>query len=127
MKAKLYQAVMAYIGNFMLTAESQERLRETFRAIDTNGDGVLERDELIEGYIRSGIDRLQAEQVVKDLLLVADLNGDGKINYSEFLMATLKKEEAVSEERLRGAFRMIDKVPNCLAKPGVGRERNDLG
>ena len=38
----------------------------------------------------------------------ADVNGDGHIDYSEFITATYKKDLLLSTENLRGAFEIFD-------------------
>ena len=40
---------------------------------------------------------------------IADIDGNGQIDYSEWLMATLNKKSLVSEEKLRTAFSYFDK------------------
>lgn len=37
-----------------------------------------------------------------------DLNGDGEIDYSEFLAAAINKESLLDEERLISAFKSFD-------------------
>ncbi len=37
-----------------------------------------------------------------------DIDGDGEVNYSEFLMASLNQNALLSSERLELAFRMFD-------------------
>ena len=34
----------------LATKKEKEEMLKTFQALDTNGDGVLSRDELIQGY-----------------------------------------------------------------------------
>lgn len=38
-----------------------------------------------------------------------DLDGNGTIDYTEFVMATINESNLVTEERLKAAFRMFDK------------------
>ena len=38
-----------------------------------------------------------------------DLNNDGKIEYSEFIVAALDEKNLMSEKRLKAAFDMFDK------------------
>lgn len=38
-----------------------------------------------------------------------DKNNNGTLDYSEFLMATINKEDLFTKRRLKAAFRMFDK------------------
>lgn len=37
-----------------------------------------------------------------------DYNGDGKINYTEFLAATMDTKKLITEEKLRSVFSIFD-------------------
>lgn len=41
-----------------------------------------------------------------------DIDGNGSIDYSEFLMATMNTKNALSEEKLKQAFMMFDADSN---------------
>jgi len=110
--SKLHTAVATYIGNYMQSKEEVEQLRKAFRELDINGDGMLEKEELTQGFIKGGKNKQEAEKLVSDMLKVLDINQDGKVNYSEFLTANLRKTRATNEDSLKGAFDMIDKDRN---------------
>jgi calcium-dependent protein kinase len=38
-----------------------------------------------------------------------DTDGNGAIDYSEFLMATMNEAQLLSQEKLKAAFKMFDK------------------
>ena len=42
------------------------------------------------------------------MLKAADVNGDGRIDYTEFIAAAFQKDLLLSTENLRAAFNMID-------------------
>lgn len=42
------------------------------------------------------------------MLKAADNNGDGKVDYTEFIAAAYRKDELLSQQNLRGAFRLFD-------------------
>jgi calcium-dependent protein kinase len=53
------------------------------------------------------------EDVVKEadrLFKLADQDGNGEIDYSEWQVATINKYGILQEEKLRNAFKMFDKV-----------------
>jgi len=101
---------MAYIANHLQTQENQNKLKLVFQEFDKNGDGVLERDELLEGYIKVGKTMVEASKIVNEILDRIDINKNGTIDYSEFLMANLQQDEATSHSKLKEAFKLFDKV-----------------
>lgn len=82
-------------------------LSRAFKALDKNSDGKLSRDELIEGYRQIMGDLAEAE--VDRIMQIADADGSGEIDYSEFVVATMDKRKLLSNEKLETAFRLFDK------------------
>ena len=82
-------------------------LYKAFKTLDKNSDGKLSRDELIEGY-REIMGDL-AEDEVDRIMRVADSDGSGEIDYSEWVIATINKKKLLSNEKLEAAFNLFDK------------------
>ncbi len=77
---------------------------KTFKALDKDGDGYMVASEMRELMRSMGHTNL-SDQEVQDLIGQADLNGDGKVDYTEF--ATLASKGAGTrvypgEEREKG-------------------------
>jgi calcium-dependent protein kinase len=53
-----------------------------------------------------GVDFNETE--IKEIIKRIDADGDGEINYGEYLMASLNHNSLLSSERLEVAFRMFD-------------------
>jgi calcium-dependent protein kinase len=102
---------MAYIANHLLSQENHNRLENIFSSFDTNKDGVLDRAELINGYEQLGKSKKEATRIVNEIMEKIDLNNNGTIEISEFLMANLTQEDATSQDKLKQAFHLFDKVP----------------
>jgi calcium-dependent protein kinase len=51
-----------------------------------------------------------------------DLDGNGTIDYTEFVMATIDESNLVTTERLKAAFRMFDKDGNGSLSPDEIKE-----
>ncbi len=47
---KLKQAAFSYIASQLISKSEKERLAKIFKAIDSNGDGKLSKDEILNGY-----------------------------------------------------------------------------
>jgi len=103
---KLKKAALHVIAGQMTDAQIKD-LRETFIAMDVNGDGLLTAKELEEGMQKAGMEKLPAEleQILKDV----DSNGSGHIDYTEFLAATLDRKKYIAEDVCWAAFRVFDK------------------
>jgi len=102
---KLKKAALAIIAS-QLSEEKIQKLRETFRALDENGDGMLSEVELKEGLARAGLTEIppDLQEILKDI----DSDGSGVIDYTEFLSATLDKKTYIQEEVCWAAFRLFD-------------------
>ena len=44
-----------------------------------------------------------------------DIDGSGEIDYSEFVMATMDQKKLLSQDKLKKAFKMFDKVRVMLS------------
>lgn len=47
---KLEQATIAFIVNQLISKEDRNKLLSQFQTFDKNGDGVLTKEEIYEGY-----------------------------------------------------------------------------
>ena len=68
-----------------LTAEQVEELKAAFQAMDSNGDGFVTKDELKS--MLSGLGEPVDDSVINEMINVADTNGDGKVDFNEFVAA----------------------------------------
>ena len=68
-----------------LTAEQTEELKKAFAAIDANGDGVISKDEL--STLLKGLGEDVTDDVVTEMMNLADTDGDGKVDFAEFCKA----------------------------------------
>lgn len=61
-----------------------------FIAMDSTGEGQLDKHELRDGFLEfyNG-DYEKAEEVAKDIFKKLDLNNNGQIDYSEFLILSI--------------------------------------
>ena len=68
-----------------ISAEQAEELRKAFGVMDTNGDGVVTKEELKS--LLKGLGEDVNDGVVDEMIAIADDNKDGKIQFEEFVKA----------------------------------------
>ncbi|EGR32359.1 protein kinase domain protein [Ichthyophthirius multifiliis] len=112
-KSKLRAAILQLMANQVINTQEKEQMVQYFDSLDTNGDGMLSREELIQGYTNflNG-DFIKAQQIVEDSFKDLDLDGSGKVEFTEFLVASLQKEKLQSKDRIEQAFKLIDQDNN---------------
>eukprot|EP00828_Plagiopyla_frontata_P008040 TRINITY_DN13920_c0_g2_i1.p3 TRINITY_DN13920_c0_g2~~TRINITY_DN13920_c0_g2_i1.p3 ORF type:complete len:209 (-),score=61.01 TRINITY_DN13920_c0_g2_i1:43-669(-) len=108
-KNKLKTSIMAFIATQIMNSQEQSELRKAFSAMDKDGDGVLDKQEIIDGYFQFYGDKEIAEQIANQLLENVDYNQSGKIDYSEFLVSAMAKEKLLSTQKIEQAFQLFDK------------------
>jgi calcium-dependent protein kinase len=104
---KLQQATLAYIVHNLTKKEDTDNLRRIFINFDDNGDGRLTKDELIKG-LNLILNEEESEKEVNRLMDIIDVDGNGFIEYEEFLRAGLDKKVILTEDNLKTAFQMFD-------------------
>ena len=106
--SKLKQATYAFIASQLLSKNEKEEIDKVFRAMDTNGDGKLSKEEIKNGYAEYFGKSLSDEEI--DILFdKVDADGSGAIDYSEFVVATMNEKNLLSNNKLQSAFKMFDK------------------
>ena len=73
-------------------------MSRAFKALDTNSDGKLSREELINGFRVTHGD--MAEDEVDRILATCDADGSGEIDYSEWIVASVNKRKLLTTEKL---------------------------
>ncbi|KAK3597187.1 hypothetical protein CHS0354_003685 [Potamilus streckersoni] len=83
-----------------------------FEQFDRNGDNRISSEEL--GTVMRGLGQNPTEAEVKELIAELDSNGNGTIEFNEFLkmMSTKAKSTEEEAEELRAAFSKFDKDGN---------------
>ena len=108
-KSTAFQAgVCSIIANLQTKAEDLSELREMFTRLDTNNDGFLSQEELENGMADIAQIFHLREPDVRDWIKAADVNGDGQLDYTEFIAAAYQKDLLLSKKNLQAAFRRFD-------------------
>lgn len=66
----------------------EEELRDAFRCIDTNGDGYVTAEELLDLLMTQG--NTMSLKEASELIRFVDKNGDGRLDYEEFMRVILE-------------------------------------
>ena len=90
----------------LASKEDMADLQRAFKVLDTNNDGMLSKYELTIGY--QPIYGNDAADEVEKIFEKVDIDGSGQIDYSEWVVATIKKENLLTKEKLQDAFNLFD-------------------
>jgi len=97
-----------------MTDLSQEQIaefKEAFSLFDKDGDGTITTKEL--GTVMRSLGQNPTEAELTDMIAEVDQNGNGQIDFNEFLtMMSRKMQENDTEEEIVEAFKVFDKDGN---------------
>jgi len=85
-----------------------ENLKKVFKSFDKCSDGQITYDELKQGLIQFNNTKL-TENEIKDLFSQIDVDQNGKIDYTEFIAATVQESNYNKKEKIFETFSMFDK------------------
>ena len=107
---------------FNLTGEEFEAIKQAFLSVDKDGNGVITEKELVDAALEQIEDCTEEDcQAIKSM---CDLDGDGTINFCEFLemMAQFQYSKEHSEVGLKSMFQAFDKNGDgVLTKDEIAR------
>lgn len=104
----LERAVMAFIVRHTSTNKQANQLRDIFKLMDTNREGRLTYDELLNGYKKFFKNSTLSQEEYMDICKSFDRDGSEYVEFEEFLTAFLKSELILTERNLKYAFDYFD-------------------
>lgn len=104
-KSKLKKAAMNMLIKMADTREI-ENLREEFQKLDLDRTGLINVSELKAAMKQSNIDIPDSE--IDRIIDEVDYFGNHKINYTEFLVATLDVKQFLDENMIQALFSQFD-------------------
>jgi calcium-dependent protein kinase len=104
-QTKIQQATLEYIVSHLATNEEIKILKETFMALDSNGDGKLSIEEVTQALASATSLRLNG---VNEVIKRCDSDHSGFIDYTEFLSASMDWKLFLCNKKLEAAFRAFD-------------------
>jgi len=70
-------------------SEGEEEIREAFKVFDKDGTGFISAAEL--RHVMTNLGEKLTDEEVDEMIREADVDGDGQINYEEFVKMMLAK------------------------------------
>lgn len=108
-KSRFQKEALTVLVKYLNYSQIKE-LKDTFISLDTEKDGFLNFQDIEEGLRLAGFNH--EYKVINSI--ISNLNPEGKINYSEFILATLESKCIIEEENIWNAF-------NHFAQKSEGR------
>jgi len=104
-------SMLTFIVTNIAHKDANDDALKLFKELDSDGDGRLTRNELIDGYRKVYPLRLskEIEDEVDLILAQLDTNNSGSIDFSEYLVAAMRRERVLSHKKLTAAFNAFDK------------------
>uniref|UniRef100_A0A0D9WKB3 non-specific serine/threonine protein kinase n=1 Tax=Leersia perrieri TaxID=77586 RepID=A0A0D9WKB3_9ORYZ len=90
-----------------LSEEEIVGLKEMFKSLDTDNSGTITLEELRAGLPKLGTKISESE--LRQLMEAADVDGNGSIDYVEFISATMHMNRLEKDDHIYKAFGYFDK------------------
>ena len=105
-----------------LTEEQIAEFKEAFSLFDKDGDGTITTKEL--GTVMRSLGQNPTEAELQDMINEVDVDGNGTIDFPEFLSLMARKmKDTDTEEELIEAFKVFDRDGNGLISAAELRYR----
>ncbi|XP_058072446.1 calcium-dependent protein kinase 19-like [Magnolia sinica] len=109
-----------------LSEEEIKGLKLTFTEMDSDKSGTITYEELKAGLAQLGSKLSEAQ--VKQLMSAADIDGNGTIDYNEFITATMRRHRLERDDSLYKAFQYFDKDKRgFITRDELQRAMNEYG
>ncbi|CAL0329643.1 unnamed protein product [Lupinus luteus] len=102
------------IADFLSTEEVED-LKDMFKKMDSDNDGIVSIEELKVGFQSFGSQLADSE--VQMLIEAVGTNGKSTLDYGEFIAVSLHLKRLANDEHLRKAFSYFDKDGDGYIEP----------
>ena len=100
-------------SNDQISEDKINEFKEAFNIFDKDRDGYITTKEL--GFLMKNLGQSPSEAELQDMINEVDIDGNGTIDFKEFLGIMVRKmRESDSEEELIEVFKIFDKDGNGL-------------
>ena len=104
----IQETALAYLVHNFPQMKDVVNACKLFNQIDVNGDGKINKDELLKGLQN----KIKSDTLKKDVDIIfqnIDMDNNGYIEYEEFVRAAVSKEHFIDTKVIQFAFRYFDK------------------
>ncbi|CAG9329287.1 unnamed protein product [Blepharisma stoltei] len=105
-QSMIEKAIFSYVVKQFSNFSEEKEYIKIFKSLDTNNDGSIGKEELIEGC---KILSIENSSEIEKIISACDIDGDGKIEFTEFIVAATNWNTSEQIEKLRKAFKSFDK------------------
>ena len=104
----------------LISRKELSGLSEAFQAIDDDNSGFIEKSELLKAVKES--DTKITDEEVQDIITMIEANSaldvrkDNKIEYSEFLVASMSMGKYITKEKIKALFQNAKDLVHQLKK-----------
>jgi len=96
----------------MKDTDSEEELREAFRVFDKDQNGFISAAEL--RHVMTNLGEKLTDEEVDEMIREADVDGDGQINYDEFVKVMMAKWELINSTYLNSVILNLITIEDFL-------------
>jgi calcium-dependent protein kinase len=101
---------VAFLVHHMTDSSECDETSKLFHQIDTNCDGRIQKEELIDGLIKYWkVSRSQATKDANEIFSNLDTDQNGYIEYEEFVRAAIDPDCLVQTNYMKFAFDYLDR------------------
>lgn len=90
---------------YRYTGKETTHLRRIFTSYDVDDSGTVDAEELRNAFVLHG---KYNQEEIDQIFLAVDMNGSGKISWTEFLASTIETKGHISEAEFSSAFEHLD-------------------
>lgn len=107
--SKMKKLALTVIAQEMKDSDLAE-LKKEFQALDQNGDGTLEPEEIkqVVANMKTADGSSFDAAAFSDILFKLDTDGSGKVDWSEFMAAMISRKDYIEESVMWRAFMKFD-------------------
>ena len=106
-KNQIKEWLISFIIRHLAKSDDIDYLRNCFISLDKDSDGLITKEDLLIG-LNNIMTPKEAEDEAN--IILNNINSkDGKINYDDFIKASINKEDLINEKNLTLIFKVIDK------------------